>query len=52
MTYKVYPLRSKEVIMTFSADSLERAIEFASQIKNLNKVEFLKLFKVEKDKNG
>ena len=50
MTYKVYPKKSdsKDVIMTFNADSLERAILFASQIKKLSKEEFLKLFRVEK----
>jgi len=52
MIYKVYPLKSnsKDALMTFNADSLERAIIFASQIKKLSKEEFLKLFRVEKAK--
>jgi len=52
MTYKVYPKKSKEIIMTFDADSLERAIIFASQIKQLSKEEFLKLFTVKESNNG
>ena len=51
MKFKVYSntdLTSKEALMTFDATSLKNAIEYASSIKKLNTVQFLKLFNVRK----
>jgi len=51
MKYNVYNKNTyTDVIMTFNADSLTRAIEFASQIKNLDIEKFKKLFTVRESK--
>jgi hypothetical protein len=44
--------KKKETVGTVSAPSLEIAYEYASQIKKLGRLEFIKLFKVEKLKHG
>tara|TARA_R110001606_G_C15181332_1_gene629391 strand:- start:574 stop:735 length:162 start_codon:yes stop_codon:yes gene_type:complete len=48
MKFKVYNKNSeeKDVIMLFNADSIERAIAFASGIKQMDTKQFLKIFKV------
>ncbi len=50
MKYKVYNKNGeqKDALMVFSADSLERAIIFASQIKKLTPEKFLEIFVVKK----
>ena len=52
MKYKVYNKNGKfkDALMTFDADSLERAIDFASQIKKMSIDSFLKIFVVKKEK--
>jgi len=49
MRFNVYNKNEKEtnlkdVVMTFNADSLERAIKFASEIKKMDIDDFLKIF--------
>jgi len=52
MKYKVYNKTGemKDALMTFNADSLERAIDFASQIKKMSIDSFLKIFIVKEVK--
>ena len=52
MRFNVYNKNGKlkDALMTFDADSLERAIDFASQIKQMNVDSFLKIFVVKKAK--
>ena len=52
MKFNVYNKNGKlkDVLMTFDADSLERAIDFASQIKQMSVDIFLTIFVVKKAK--
>lgn len=51
MKFKAYNKgESKEALMTFDADSLEKAINYASQIKKMDVDKFLKLFVVKEIK--
>tara|TARA_R110002074_G_scaffold163213_1_gene322169 strand:- start:237 stop:407 length:171 start_codon:yes stop_codon:yes gene_type:complete len=56
MKFNVYNKSNKrdnlkaDVVMTFNADNLERAIDFASQIKKMEIKDFLKIFVVKEIK--
>lgn len=52
MKFKVYNKMGdmKDALMSFDADSLERAIDFASQIKKMSIDSFLKIFVVKEVK--
>jgi hypothetical protein len=52
MKFKVYNKGGsmKDALMSFDADSLERAIDFASQIKKMSIDSFLKIFVVKEVK--